>query len=67
MFSQPLTGSKNAITAECLFAYTTHWEEVFAMPARIRHDPEGALMSTELLIEMSKRGVLLLPTAGEAH
>ena len=67
LFSQPLTESKNATTSDCMTAYVTHWEEVFGMPARIRHDPEGALMSTELLGEMSRRGVHLLPTAGEAH
>ena len=37
------------------------------LPKVLRHDPEGAMMSQEFLQEMSRRGVRLSPTAGEAH
>jgi hypothetical protein len=45
----------------------TGWEEMFGLPAVMRHDPEGAMVSTVFLEEMLKRGVKLVATAGEAH
>ena len=67
LFSQPLTGSKNATTAEIRQAFRSTWEEIFGLPAILRHDPEGAMMSAEFLAGMSSLGIQLSPTAGEAH
>jgi hypothetical protein len=67
LFSQPSNGSRNAATAEIRRAFRSHWEEIFGLPKILRHDPEGAMMSTEFLIEMSRLRVQLMPTAGEAH
>ncbi len=67
LFSQPTTGGRNATTTEVVTAFTNTWGDAFGMPASIRHDPEGALMSAEILAAMSKLGVKLAPTAGEAH
>ena len=48
-------------------AFETGWEQIFGLPAEIRHDPEGGFVSNELLTHFSERGVQLKPVAGEAH
>lgn len=58
---------RNTTTAEAMKAYTTGWEEHFGPPRAIRHDPEGAFVSTEIIQEMSQKGIHLQATAGEAH
>ena len=58
---------RNAKTDEIIKAYETHWEEHFGAPRNLRHDPEGALVSQEILDTFTAKGVMLKATAGEAH
>ena len=67
LFAQRVAESRNATTGEVVAAFLSTWCDAFGTPASIRHDPEGALMSAEILAAMSKLGVKLAPTAGEAH
>ena len=43
------------------------WFQVYGLPARIRADPDGALMSKESVAFFGELGVLVLPCAGDAH
>ena len=58
---------RNVTTAEVLECFESQWEEIFGLPSEIRHDPEGAFVSNELITQFSQKGVLLKPVAGEAH
>ena len=58
---------RNAKTEEIVHAYESHWEELFGNPRVLRHDPEGALCSQEMLEKFGEKGVRLAATAGEAH
>ena len=67
LYSIPFTKSRNATTKEVMQGLHTGWFNIFGTPARLRHDPEGALMSAEFLEELNKLGIELTATAGEAH
>ena len=58
---------RNVVTKDIVTALEEHWFNWIGPPEIIRHDPEGAFVSTELIQEMSRRGVQLQATAGEAH
>ena len=58
---------RNATTTEVLECFESQWEEIFGLPSEIRHDPEGAFVSNELITHFPQKGVRLQPVAGEAH
>ena len=58
---------RNATTEEVVRAYETGWEELFGNPQTLRHDPEGSLVSQQMLDKFAEKGVHLAATAGEAH
>ena len=63
----PKSQHKNNTTDEIISAFETGWEELFGPPAELVHDPEGAFVSAEMIEKFSQKGILLRPTAGEAH
>jgi hypothetical protein len=63
----PRNQHKNTSTEEVLQHFEEGWQQIFGLPAEIRTDPEGAFVSNELIEEMSRKGVKISPTAGEAH
>ena len=63
----PKNQHKNATSAEVIHAIEQDWISIFGDMEELRHDPEGAFVSTELIEEMSQRGIHLRPVAGEAH
>ena len=67
LYRIPVAQHRNATTKEVMDGLHEGWFSVFGTPARIRHDPEGSLMSKEFLEELNKLGVELVATAGEAH
>ena len=67
LFSIKKNEHRNAKTSEVLEAFESGWEEIFGLPEELRHDPEGAFVSNELIEKFSKKGVQLKPVAGEAH
>ena len=47
--------------------FEEEWETSFGCPEILHHDPEGAMVSSELIQEMASKGIRLTATAGEAH
>ena len=67
VLSIPKAQHKNVTTHDVLEAFESGWEEIFGLPTELRHDPEGAFVSTEMIEKMSQKGVQVCTTAGEAH
>ena len=67
LFELEAKGHRNAKTEEVIQAYESYWEELFGNPKTLRHDPEGSLVSQEMLDKFTEKGVRLAATAGEAH
>ena len=67
MFSTKKNEHRNVKSSEILEIFENGWEEIFGLPEELRHDPEGAVVSNELIEQFSKKGVRLQPVAGEAH
>ena len=67
LFKIPNNQHRNATTEEIIRAFETDWEEFFGCPEILRHDPEGSMVSTEIMQAFSAKGIRLLATAGEAH
>ena len=67
LFKIPNSQHRNATTDEIVRAFETEWEEFFGCPEILRHDPEGSMVSTEMMQAFSSKGIRLLATAGEAH
>ena len=67
LYSTKQKEHRNTRTSEVLEAFEAGWEEIFGLPSEIRHDPEGAFVSNELIKTFSEKGVLVRPVAGEAH
>ena len=67
LFRIPAAQRRNATTKEVMDGLHEGWFSIFGTPAKLRHDPEGSLMSKEFLDELNKLGIELLATAGEAH
>jgi len=67
LYRIPMSQHRNATTREVMDGLHDRWFSVFGTPARVRHGPEGSLMSKEFLEELNKLGVELVATAGEAH
>ena len=67
LFKIPGNQHRNATSDEIIRAFETEWEEYFGCPEILRHDPEGSMVSTEIMQAFSSKGIRLLATAGEAH
>ena len=67
LFEMAAKEHRNATTEEVVDAYEHGWAELFGDPQTLRHDPEGALVSKQMLAKFTEKGVLLASTAGEAH
>ena len=49
LFDVPAKKFRNAKTKEIMFAFMQGWEEIFGLPRKLRHDPEGAFQSNQFL------------------
>ena len=58
---------RNVTTSELISTFEEEWETTFGCPEILHHDPEGAMVSSELMQEMASKGIRLTATAGEAH
>ena len=61
LFSIPASKHRNATTDEIILAFEKDWEEHFGCPVILRHDPEGAMVSDEILKRLREKGLNLWP------
>ena len=66
LFTMPKSNHRNITTQMLVETLDSHWFVYFGEPSVIRHDPEGAMVSTEFIETMSLRGIRLQASAGEA-
>jgi len=67
LFKLPKQQHRNVTTPELIKTFEEEWETLFGCPEVIHHDPEGAMVSSDLLQSMTEKGIRLSATAGEAH